>query len=387
MIVFYGLNCRSQTFTQTMRRLPDTGQNSGYTSTFGEDNDFNINVPLFKLVNNGTVIDSITGLMWQVADGGEMTFSTALVYCASLSLGGYTNWRLPNAHEAFSILNHQYVNPSLNVSVFTANTADYWWTSDRQVNDSSFIFVTNAGGGIGNHPKLETISAGGTKRFHARAVRSIYSGTLLPSHYTNNTNSTVIDNTTGLMWQKIAFKDTLTWEDALHYADTASIGGYTDWRLPNVKEIQSINDEKRINPSVNTGYFSNIGIKKYWSSTTLPNQTLKAWYLDTQYGVVTYQLKTYKLNLLLVRGDGNIVSGLTKPSNQKEFVVYPNPFHQFINVETEKSDLEYQLIDARGQLIYTGKLMNAVDFSTLSDGIYLLKVSGSSTNFVKLIKE
>jgi len=48
-----------------MLRLPDTGQTTSYTSTFGEDNDYTIYSPYFTLNGNGTVTDTITGLMWQ----------------------------------------------------------------------------------------------------------------------------------------------------------------------------------------------------------------------------------------------------------------------------------------------------------------------------------
>jgi hypothetical protein len=49
-------------------------------------------------------------------------------------------------------------------------------------------FVTNAVGGIGNKPKSETISAGGTSKFHARAVRDITTPTVIPNHFTDNGN-------------------------------------------------------------------------------------------------------------------------------------------------------------------------------------------------------
>jgi hypothetical protein len=49
--------------TKTMLRLPDTGQNVGYTTTFCEDNDYNINLPFFINNNNGTTKDTITGLV------------------------------------------------------------------------------------------------------------------------------------------------------------------------------------------------------------------------------------------------------------------------------------------------------------------------------------
>jgi hypothetical protein len=62
-----------QGIQKTMLKLPDTGQTGDFTSTFGEDSDYNINVPFFIKNNNGTVTDTMTGLMWQQADGGEMT--------------------------------------------------------------------------------------------------------------------------------------------------------------------------------------------------------------------------------------------------------------------------------------------------------------------------
>lgn len=156
-----------------MDKLPDTGQSKSYTDTLGEDSDYTINAP--ELIDNldGTITDKITGLMWQKVDGGEMTHSSALQYADSLTLGSFTDWRLPIAFEIYSIQNLQVNNPALNTTYFTKSNAEYWWTSDLQVNDNSRVWVSNAGGGIGNHLKSETISAGGTKRYHARAVRNI----------------------------------------------------------------------------------------------------------------------------------------------------------------------------------------------------------------------
>jgi len=294
-----------QIVSKTMLRLPDTGQNTSYTATFGEDNDYSINTPFFINNGNGTVTDTITGLMWQKADGGEMTIENAYLYCDTLTLGGYSDWRLPTPHEAFSILNHQYANPSIDITVFTTSAAEYWWTIKHQPNDTTKVWATNAGGGIGNHPKTETISAGGTKHFHVRAVRNRLTSVPIVNHFTDNGNGTITDILTNLVWQKVPYKDSLTWEDALKYADTLTLAGVSKWRLPNIKELQSINDEGLINPSVNTIFFTNIGVKKYWTSTTLPNQTTKAWYMETQYGVTTYDNKTSKLSVFCVRG-GNV---------------------------------------------------------------------------------
>ena len=136
----------SQSVIKTMQRLPDTGQTMSYTATFGEDNDYTTYPPFFTINGDGTITDTITGLMWQQLDGGEMTIENAILYCNNLTIGGYTNWRLPTAHEAFSIFNHQYTNPAINASVFTTTLAEYWWTADRQINDSNKVWANNSGG-------------------------------------------------------------------------------------------------------------------------------------------------------------------------------------------------------------------------------------------------
>ncbi len=302
-MLFSSILAVAQSTTKTMKRLPDTGETASYTNTFGEDADFTIYPPFFLIHVNGTVTDTVTGLMWQLVDGGEMTIENAIIYCDTLTLGGYTDWRLPTAHEAFSIQNMQYTNPSLNTSVFPVTGAEYWWSSNKQANDANKVWCTNAGGGIGNHPKTETISAGGTKKFHVRAVRGIFIPEPIANHFTDNGNGTITDNVTNLVWQKLHSTDSLTWEQSLTYADTATIGGYNDWRLPNIKELHSLNDENLINPSVNNAFFSNVGVNKFWSSTSLPNQTTKAWYLSTQFGITTYDAKTVKHYIYCVRGD------------------------------------------------------------------------------------
>ena len=300
--LFVATFINAQTTTKTMLKLPDTGQTGDFTTTFGEDADYTINAPSFTNNGNGTITDNVTGLMWQQTDGGEMTVENAATYVTALRLGGYSDWRLPTAHEGFSILNHQNNNPAINTTYFTTTTAEYWWSSDKQANDATKIWCTNAGGGIGNHPKSETVSAGGVKKFHARAVRSVSAATTVANPFTDNGDGTVKDNLTGLTWQKTPNTSTLTWEQALVYAEGLTLGSASDWRLPNIKELQSINDERLTAPSVNSTIFSTIGIKNYWSSTSLPNQTTRAWYLSTQFGITTYDLKTNALYVIAVRG-------------------------------------------------------------------------------------
>jgi hypothetical protein len=377
----------AQSFIKTMALLPDTGQNMSYTTTFGEDNDYTINPPFFINHQNGTVTDTVTGLMWQQTDGGEMAHPNAILYCNELSLGGYSDWRLPTAQELFTILNHQHTNPAHDNTYFTATAAEYWWSSNDQSNDPNKAWATNAGGGIGNHPKSETISAGGTKRFHVRAVRDKTPPLSLPSHFTDNQNGTITDNNTQLMWQKNPFADSITWENALHYADTLSVGGFTDWRLPNIKELHSINDETRVNPSVSPTFFPTIGLKKYWSSTSLPNQITKAWYLQTQFGITTYALKTAKNNLICVRANPAILTATENLSGERtKRSVFPNPFLHHISIQEKRREDIFILTNIRGQIIYSGQDIEKQDFSFLEAGIYILKMTGIEGMVMKLVK-
>ena len=380
ILLCYQQEVIGQTVLKTMKRLPDTGVKTGYTNTPGEDADFTINEPFFIVNANGTALDTITGLLWQRNDGGEMTIENARRYCDTLSLGGFTDWRLPNVYEAYSILNHQNTNPALDVNVFVKTAAQYWWTSDRQLNDTNKIWCTNSGGGVGNHPKTETSSAGGTKKFHVRAVRDVVAPISM-QHFSSFTPSLVKDEMTGLIWAKSALSDTITWEDALLYADSSSFGGYTDWRLPNVKELQSLVDVKRINPAVNTGYFSLLPFMKIWTSTTLFGKAGSAWYLDTRYGITTYDVKLRKNYVMLVRGGQNNSMSVQEPFAETSPVAYPVPFQGKIHLTGLPENTYCELYNNYGGLIYKGAL-GSMPTSDFPAGVYWLRVQG----FVRSIK-
>lgn len=284
--------------------LPDTGQSTSFTNTKGEDADFEYYAPSYKDNGDGTITDNNTGLMWQKTDGGEMTFENAAAFCKSLTLGGHNDWRLPLSHELFNLNNFDNVNPALNTAIFTKTLAEYWWTSDLRADLSTNVWVVNAGGGIGAHPKSETISAGGAKRFHIRAVRNPKLATLPAVHFSDNGNGTITDNYTGLIWQKTQSGSTLTWEEALVYATGLSLAGKSDWRIPNIKELQSLNDEKLAKPSFNKTFFPNILSGNFWSSTSQVNSPTRAWDINVDYGIVSYTEKTVKENVLCVSGKG-----------------------------------------------------------------------------------
>ncbi|WP_159023722.1 DUF1566 domain-containing protein [Formosa sp. L2A11] len=84
-----------------------------------------------------------------------------------------------------------------------------------------------------------------------------YTGTE-PS-YTDNGNGVITDNVTGLVWTQEMSRKAMSWEDASKYCDTLTTGGYTDWRLPTVKELWSLRDFSEGWPWVDTDYFHLVG--------------------------------------------------------------------------------------------------------------------------------
>ena len=226
-----------------------------------------------------------------------MTWPDAGTYAESLTLGGHTDWRLPTNHELFNVVDHGRSKPAINTDYFTSSEAEYWWSADERVDDNSRAWVVNAGGGIGPHAKDETRSAGGAKAYHVLCVR----GPKGPAtDLCDNGDGTVTDHTTGLMWERDE-AGTMAWESALSYCNSLALGGYEDWRLPNIKELRSINDETLVYPSVSLRQFPNAVPGLYWSSTTLQNHPERAWTVDFQYGLVSYNDKLEMLNLRAVR--------------------------------------------------------------------------------------
>jgi hypothetical protein len=148
--------------------------------------------------------------------------------------------------------------------------------------------------------------------------------------FTDNSDGTVTDNLTGLIWLKKANCGTADWATALSYSNalydgcTSCFGGSTDcglsdgssagdWRLPNVRELQSLSHYGLYNPAVpntaGTGKwtsgdpFTGVQSVLYWSSTTYAGSTDYAWSVSLTDGVVwNADAKTISHRVWPVRG-------------------------------------------------------------------------------------
>jgi hypothetical protein len=119
--------------------------------------------------------------------------------------------------------------------------------------------------------------------------------------FIDNGNGTITDTGTGLMWQKATAPGTYTWEQALTYCENLTLpaGGYSDWRLPNRNELQTLVDYSRYSPATT---FPNTQPSIYWSSTTDADNTNDAELVYFGLGVVGSHNKASDDFVRAVRG-------------------------------------------------------------------------------------
>lgn len=119
-------------------------------------------------------------------------------------------------------------------------------------------------------------------------------------------SSVTVDNRTGLMWvtnpNDAGIGATYTWENAITACETSGYAGYTDWRMPNIKELVSIADYSRQSPGINTAYFLNAQSNYYWSSTTYMPDTTYAWLVGFGSGGMYSNGKVFTTYVRCVRG-------------------------------------------------------------------------------------
>lgn len=124
--------------------------------------------------------------------------------------------------------------------------------------------------------------------------------------YTRNSVGIVIDTKTGLQWQDDYsdnggnVKET-GWLDAINYCENLTLGGYNDWRLPNINELYYLADRNKLNPAINS-VFKNTLIYGYWSSTSLFSDKDNALVVYFSDGSDSWDGKIYTYYVRCVRG-------------------------------------------------------------------------------------
>ncbi len=146
--------------------VPDTGQKRWYSANFGDDGDYTINPMSFTDNYNGTIADTVTGLLWQKCSmgqsGADCATGTAATYnwyeasgtydavsnpssvnvCGSLNLAG-TGWRLPTSFELMTIVDYGRYNPAIDAVYYPLTPEARAWTSTSYASDSSSAWTVN----------------------------------------------------------------------------------------------------------------------------------------------------------------------------------------------------------------------------------------------------
>lgn len=274
--------------------IVDTGQEDSYDAYgnvispstgeafFGQDGQFDGTRFSFRDNGDGTISDLNTGLMWQkVPSSSGFTWEEAMDYCDSLELAGYDDWRSPSLKELFSLSDFSKGWPYLDTSYFELASGwitkdeQYWSSNSYQVGTThdgaaSAFGVNHVTGHIKTYPSSDPGPVG---RKFVRAVRGDYYGT---NSFMDNANGTITDESTGLVWMQSDLGVAVDWEHALLLADTLSFAGYDDWRLPNVRELQSIVDYSGVFPAIDSLFTCTLITNEageadygyYWSSTS-----------------------------------------------------------------------------------------------------------------------
>lgn len=132
------------------------------------------------------------------------------------------------------------------------------------------------------------------------------------SRYTDNSDGTVLDKTTNLIWKKCAeglsgndcatgSVTTHTWQQALQLANSHTFAAKSDWRLPNIKELESLAALNCHNPSINTTLFPNTPAGNFWSSSPVSGGSGGAWRLSFGHGDVNNDYPNFSNTVRLVR--------------------------------------------------------------------------------------
>lgn len=287
---------------------------------YGQNANFLGTEPDYVNNGDGTVTDMVTGLMWQQSfdhnGDGDIDYDDKLTYNQILELvngnytfAGYTDWRLPSIKEMYSLIlfsgrdidpsstDDSNLTPFIDDETFAFAYGDLsagerlidmqCATTSLYVSDEveQLVFGVNfADGRIKGYEMTDPM--GGDKVFNYLLVRGNTEYGI--NKFIDNGDGTITDEATGLMWMQNDNGEAILWQEALNYAKNMDFAGYSDWRLPDAKELQSIVDYTRSPATTNSAAISthfsctqiineagNNDFPFYWSNTTHANNSVK----------------------------------------------------------------------------------------------------------------
>ncbi len=206
---------------------------------------------------------------------------------------GRGDWQLPTRFHLFALLSHQCVNPAIADDHPFENIFDgYYWSGDACARLPDQAWYVHLGGGRlhrgmkhGSY-MLWPVSPGRNRDDNDSKISHLLSSErfIIEGKYAKDTR-------TDLIWYIDAnpFGHVLSWSEAfsvIQAFNESLPGGYGDWRIPNIRELESLVDLHAHSPSLPFGHpFVNVQ-DVYWSSTTSVYEPRYAWSLYTQDGII-----------------------------------------------------------------------------------------------------
>ena len=258
------------------------------------------------------VRDNVTGLMWRRSDVAYV--GTGSLPAAPDSLCGRINWRAPTVHELLSIVHAgQSAAPFADTDFFEFGSASRVFLSSETYRlgaGLAWVVDFNNAGASGS------FTVPGNPADESRRARWV-SGTSalddpLSSAYTKkdvDANYVIIDTSRELMWLVPKALAQGTWSmavDSVSTVNSASPGGYADWRLPNRSELDALVNRSRDRPAMDpvvAGAIPNPNDASvvYWSASTSILSPSRAWVVDFSFGDISDKAKIDAARLIYVR--------------------------------------------------------------------------------------
>jgi Protein of unknown function (DUF1566) len=209
----------------------------------------------------GLVTDRITSLTWQrVVDAAALDAAEAARYCEELDLGG-GGFRLPTRIELASLLDVRNESPAIDSAAFPETLAEPHWTSSPYADGPSFKWVVHFG-----FSTAHVLAKPVEEPYAVRCVRASDSEPLTGKPSLELTNELVSDELAGLDWQRVLEDRSMTLPEANEACAALDLGG-KGFRLPTLREFQTIVNRSRTSPSIDVDAFPDTPATLFWTQT------------------------------------------------------------------------------------------------------------------------
>ncbi|MEF2145535.1 MAG: DUF1566 domain-containing protein [Desulfovibrionaceae bacterium] len=239
----------------------------------------------FDPLDNMAVRDRTTGLEWtRNANPFDfpLTWNEAREACAALSSSDPRfPWRLPNRRELLSLISFAHANPALpDGHPFSNVPSVALWSSTRVARNESYRwYVQLSGGRMFYHQADSSVPA-----WPVRGQSNIIPVTgrndepltgrpwPQPRFLPGPTPAIILDRLTGLHWTRQAgLGQKCLWTEALARVtrlNTEAHQGLRSWRLPTIRELESLTDASRHDPALPDAHPFLDWRETYWSATS-----------------------------------------------------------------------------------------------------------------------